>query len=49
MLNGKHISVVIPALNEEQAIRHVVTDLRQLLNEHDVPMIDDIIVCDARF
>ena len=47
MLKGKHISVVIPAQNEQDAIGLVVKDLRNLLAEDGLtPLIDCIMVCD---
>lgn len=46
MINDQHISVVIPALNEELAISKVITGLKQLLNKDGGPLIDDIVVCD---
>ena len=46
MLNGKHISVVIPALNEERAIRRVLTKLSYLKGDQGRVLIDDIVVCD---
>ena len=47
MLKGEHISVVIPAQNEQDAIGLVVKDLRNLLGEDGVtPLIDCIMVCD---
>ncbi len=46
MLNQHHISVIIPAKNEEKAIGRVVSGLSQLRNASKKPLIDDIIVCD---
>lgn len=45
MLHDLHISVVIPALNEEQAIGKVITEL-QTLKKGQQCIIDDIVVCD---
>lgn len=46
MINGEHVSAVIPALNEEQAIGKVVSQLMALRNAEQQPLIDDIVVCD---
>ena len=46
MINHQHVSAVIPALNEEQAIGKVVAQLKGLLNADNAPLIDDIVVCD---
>lgn len=40
------INVVIPALNEEEAVGKVVSDLKALKNENEAPLIDHVIVCD---
>lgn len=45
MFHDLHVTVVIPALNEEQAIGKVVSELRSLRAD-EKPVIDDIIVCD---
>lgn len=46
MIKQQHVSVVIPALNEEKAIGKVVRSLRALRNEEQQALIDDIVVCD---
>lgn len=46
MIHKQHVSVVIPALNEEQAIGKVVAELVALRNEQEQPLIDAIVVCD---
>ncbi|MBL4826513.1 MAG: glycosyltransferase family 2 protein [Spongiibacteraceae bacterium] len=46
MIKQQHVSVVIPALNEELAIAKVVAQLKGLRNEENLPLIDDIVVCD---
>jgi glycosyltransferase involved in cell wall biosynthesis len=46
MYQGKSIGVVIPALNEEQAIGNVLGDLFAMKNELSLPSIDQIVVCD---
>lgn len=46
MLNQLHISVVIPARDEDQAIGQVVSGLFKLRNSDNQRLIDDIIVCD---
>ena len=46
MYQSLSVAAVIPAMNEEQAIGKVVTQLRELLDEGSVPVIDAIIVCD---
>lgn len=46
MYQDKSIAVVMPALNEEQAIGIVLSDLRGLKNELGLPTIDQIVVCD---
>ena len=46
MLNQSHISVIIPALNEEKSISLVVSELQALRTLDKTPLIDDIIVCD---
>ncbi|MYD43525.1 MAG: glycosyltransferase [Gammaproteobacteria bacterium] len=40
------VGAVIPALNEEDNVGQVVSELRELLNETGSPLIDDIVVCD---
>lgn len=45
MYKSQHISVVIPALNEEKSITHVISGLLELDNEKQEPLIDDVIVC----
>ena len=46
MLNDQHISVVIPALNEEGAIGLVVSEVLSLRNQENQQLIDDVVVCD---
>lgn len=46
MIQQQHVSVVIPALNEERAIGQVVSELVALRNEQQQPLIDAIVVCD---
>ncbi|MBL1432118.1 MAG: glycosyltransferase family 2 protein [Gammaproteobacteria bacterium] len=46
MLNHHHISVVIPAKDEDGAIGQVVSGLLQQRNRDNEPLVDDIIVCD---
>ncbi len=46
MIQQQHVSVVIPALNEEQAIGKVVSELVALRNDQAQPLIDAIVVCD---
>lgn len=46
MINEEHVSVIIPALDEELAIGKVVSDLKALRNSEGLALIDDIIVCD---
>jgi len=46
MIHKQHVSVIIPALNEELAIGKVVSQLRALSNHEQKPLIDDIVVCD---
>ncbi len=46
MIQQQHVSVVIPALNEEQAIGKVVAELVALSNDWEQPLIDTIVVCD---
>lgn len=46
MIQQQHVSVIIPALNEEQAIPKVVSGLKALRNGAGQALIDDIIVCD---
>ncbi len=46
MYQNNKVSVVIPALNEAEAIGHVVADLRALQDDHGQAIIDEIIVCD---
>ncbi len=48
MYCNRHVSVIIPALNEEQAIGHVVSELKalRLSNASDTALIDTVIVCD---
>lgn len=45
MFHDLHVTAVIPALNEEGAIGKVVSELRSL-RVNDIPVIDEIIVCD---
>ena len=45
MYRGKHISVIIPVLNEAKAIGLVIDELRELI-QNDQPIVDDIVVCD---
>jgi len=45
MYKGQKIAVVIPALNEEEAIKIVVQNLRQLTTTGG-PVIDQVVVCD---
>lgn len=46
MYQGQLVSVVIPALNEEQAIVHVLSDLWKLKDAQGECIIDEIVVCD---
>lgn len=46
MYSGLHITAVIPALDEAEAIADVVADLVALHNEAGLAVIDDIIVAD---
>ncbi|PPD05175.1 MAG: hypothetical protein CTY29_02655 [Methylobacter sp.] len=46
MYLGLHITAIIPALNEEQAIGLVVSDLKNLMDKSGLPVIDRIIVGD---
>lgn len=45
MYNQRRVSVVIPALNEAEAIKHVIRDLQQLYDRNG-KIIDEIVVCD---
>jgi len=42
----QRVSVIIPALNEEKAIPHVIKGLQALRNGNKQKLIDEIIVCD---
>lgn len=46
MYKGLRVAVVIPALNEELAIGHVINDLWCLRSPEQVCVIDHIVVCD---
>lgn len=46
MYRGLTIKAIIPALNEERAIGKVITGLRNLKNNEDEKIIDEVIVCD---
>ncbi len=46
MFKQQRVSVVIPALNEEQSITHVIHDLWKLKNADGQNIIDEIVVCD---
>jgi glycosyltransferase involved in cell wall biosynthesis len=46
MYKNLTVGVIIPARNEELAISQVVTDLRDLLDSNNHPIIDAIVVCD---
>ena len=46
MYKQLHITAIIPALNEEDAIGQVVRDLFTLQNQHGNMIIDDVIVAD---
>lgn len=46
MYKGLRVAVVIPALNEELAIGHVINDLWGLRSSEQVCIIDHIVVCD---
>jgi glycosyltransferase involved in cell wall biosynthesis len=46
MYRGQRISVVIPALNEQQAIAHVINDLWKLEGADGQSVIDEVVVCD---
>lgn len=46
MLGQHKVSVVIPALNEEEAIGKVVGDLLSQTNTDGEPLIDELVVCD---
>ncbi len=46
MYKSQHISVVIPALNEEDSILQVISGLMALKDSEQNPIIDDIVVCD---
>ena len=46
MYRGKKIAVVIPALNEQNAIGKVVSSLLELKDSNGQPVIDQIVVCD---
>ena len=46
MLDNHHISVVIPAKDEQDAIGHVIQELRALHSTDATRLIDHIIVCD---
>ena len=46
MYKSHFTSVIIPALNEEQAIGKVIRSLLELKNDDDSCIIDQIIVCD---
>lgn len=48
MYKDHHISVVIPAYNEQRSISRVITDLYQLIDNAGFGIIDDIVVCDNR-
>ncbi|MGR8929623.1 MAG: glycosyltransferase family 2 protein [Gammaproteobacteria bacterium] len=46
MYKGLHITAVIPALNEAEAIYYVVSDLRSVRDDKGLVIIDDVIVAD---
>lgn len=46
MYKGLRVAVVIPALNEELAIGHVINDLWRLRTQEQACIIDHITVCD---
>lgn len=46
MYNDRSISVIVPAHNEQQAIGHVLSDLKSLRAVNGQPLVDEIIVCD---
>ena len=46
MYKSQFVSVVIPALDEEEAITKVVASLNDLRNQDGTSVIDEIIVCD---
>ena len=46
MYRGLTVGVAIPALDEEASIGFVVGDLRDLRNDDDSPVVDDLVVCD---
>jgi glycosyltransferase involved in cell wall biosynthesis len=46
MYTGQRVAVVLPALNEEQAITLVIKDLWKLKNADGTDIVDEIIVCD---
>lgn len=46
MYLDKRIAVIIPARDEAQAIKKVITDLRALKDTKGINIIDDIVVCD---
>jgi len=45
MYQQRHVTVVMPALDEVQSVAKVVTELYQL-SADNIPVIDDVIVCD---
>ncbi len=46
MYANRHITVIVPAYNEELSIARVLSDLRGLHSKEGNPLIDEIIVCD---
>ena len=46
MYKGLRVVVVIPALNEELAIGHVINDLWRLGSGEQISIVDHIVVCD---
>ena len=45
--SGQTVSVVLPALNEEETVGEIVSEIRRALMTDAVPLVDELVVIDS--